>query len=147
MGRSHFDSLESSLQKTNEWIRDMGLELGDDDRHHGYVALRAALHALRDRLTVEQSAHLAAQLPLVLRGLYYEGWSPARVPQRIRTRAEYLESIRAELEDAPPSIKERQEEIAQATFRVLARHIDWGEVHKIQEALPKPLRSMWPQYT
>ena len=54
---NHIEALNSSMQKTNEWIRDVAQELGDDNRHHAYAALRATLHALRDRLSLEQNAH------------------------------------------------------------------------------------------
>jgi uncharacterized protein (DUF2267 family) len=134
------------MHKTREWIRDMGMELEDDDRHHAYVALRAALHTLRDRLTIEQSAHFAAQLPLVLRGLYFEGWSPAHVPQRIRNQDEYLESVQLALADAPPDLQDRFLDVTRGAFRVIATHIDEGEVMKVVESLPKPLRALWPAY-
>ena len=47
--------------------------LGTDDRQDAYRAVRGVLHTLRDRLPVEESAQLAAQLPTLLRGVFYEG--------------------------------------------------------------------------
>jgi uncharacterized protein (DUF2267 family) len=35
---------------------------------------------LRDRLTVEAAAHFAAQLPDLIRGVFYAGWDPSAVP-------------------------------------------------------------------
>lgn len=68
---------DRTLQKTNLWLGDVMAELDTEDRHQAYSALRATLHALRDRLTVDEAAQLAAQLPLLVRGIYYENWRPA----------------------------------------------------------------------
>jgi uncharacterized protein (DUF2267 family) len=70
------DVFESTLQKTNIWIKDVMHALGSDDRQRAYQALRATLHGLRDRLTIEEVAQLGAQLPMLVRGFYYEGWDP-----------------------------------------------------------------------
>jgi uncharacterized protein (DUF2267 family) len=57
------DVFETTLHKTNGWLKELLEELDWQDRHAAYLALRATLHALRDRLTVEEVAELAAQLP------------------------------------------------------------------------------------
>jgi uncharacterized protein (DUF2267 family) len=65
---------DRTLYKTHTWLKEIMEVLGTEDRHRAYMALRAVLHALRDRLTVEEVAQLGAQLPMLIRGLYYEGW-------------------------------------------------------------------------
>ncbi len=69
--------LDTSLQRTHGWLRDIGEELGFDNERAPYAALRATLHALRDRLPVELVAHLGAEMPMLVRGLYYDGWHPS----------------------------------------------------------------------
>jgi uncharacterized protein (DUF2267 family) len=64
--------------------------LGWPNRHKAYLALRATLHALRDRLTVEEVAQLGAQLPTLIRGFYYEGWDPTGKPLRVRHKEQFL---------------------------------------------------------
>src|SRR5271166_430754 len=74
MSDTQVAALDHTVQQTNVWLKRLGEELHIDDRHVAYSALRAVLHVLRDRLTAEQAVHLGAQLPLLVRGLYYEGW-------------------------------------------------------------------------
>lgn len=74
MTATHPDVFADSVEKTNEWIGDLANVLDGGDRREAYRVLAAFLHTLRDRLTIEDSARLAAELPLALRGVYFEGW-------------------------------------------------------------------------
>ena len=60
---------DTTVQETNLWLKAIMEGLHTDDRHLAYVALRATLHALRDRIGPENAVHLAAQLPMLVRGL------------------------------------------------------------------------------
>jgi len=70
-------ALDGTIQKTNIWLREVMDELGSDDRHRAYLALRSVLHSLRDRLTIEEATDLGAQLPILVRGFYYDAWNPS----------------------------------------------------------------------
>src|SRR5688572_2184603 len=84
------DALERTVQKTAEWLDDMARELGTDDKAEAWRVLRGFLQVLRDRLTVDEAAHLAAQLSHVLRGVFYEGFDPSRQPEKIREGEVFL---------------------------------------------------------
>ncbi|GAA1900837.1 DUF2267 domain-containing protein [Streptomyces sodiiphilus] len=74
------DSLEHALHTSHTWLNSVAEALGTTDHQLAYRALRAWLHTFRDRLTVDVAANFAAQLPELLRGVYYEGWDPSTVP-------------------------------------------------------------------
>lgn len=78
--RSQF--FDQSVQTAQAWIDRVAEQFDTDDRDFGFRVTKAYLHALRDQLPVTDAAHFAAQLPDLLRGVFYEGWSPAHVPLR-----------------------------------------------------------------
>src|SRR6266481_7334219 len=88
------DAIDTTVQKTYRWLRELAVELGGVGRDDAYDVLRGFLHTLRDRLTIDEAADLAAQLPMLIRGLYYEGWDPSRVPIKMKA-VEFLESFAA----------------------------------------------------
>lgn len=138
---SGLEVFDSTIHKTNSWIKDVMHELGTDDRHRGYQVLRAVLHALRDRITIEEVAQLGAQLPMLIRGFYYEGWDPTDKPVKHRHKDEFLARILLAFrtdDDIDP------ERCARAAFAVLARRISEGEIEDVKHVLPSELQDLWP---
>jgi uncharacterized protein (DUF2267 family) len=134
------DVFDTTVQETNEWLRAIHEELGWGDRQLAYLALRATLHAVRDHLTADEGAHLAAQLPLLVRGIYYDGWDPSRVPVRERHREQFLARVAAGFEGVPPV---NPEEMARAVLQVLGTRISAGEVEDVRQMLPEAVRDLW----
>ena len=145
MSATGLEVFDTTLQKTNSWLHDLMQALGWLDRHKAYTALRATLHALRDRLSVEEVAQLGAQLPMLIRGFYYEGWDPTGKPMRIRQKEQFLARIELELrgderfDDLVPV-----ERIAQAVFMLLAQRISAGEIEDVKHVMPAEIRELWP---
>ena len=138
------DVFDTTIQKTNLWLKDLMWELGWEDRHQAYEGLRITLQTLRDRLTVEEAAQLSAQLPLLLRGTFYEGWNPTGHPTKERHLEAFLAPIRAHFRNDP---RVDGEEVARAVFKLLANYISAGEMQDIQHTLPKELHALWPTST
>jgi uncharacterized protein (DUF2267 family) len=139
MTQGSVDSVERTVQKTNEWLKDLAGELGTDDRDEAWRVLRAYLRVLRDRLTMDEAAQLAAQLPHLLRGVFYEGFDPGHQPEKIRDRDVFL----ARLADAaqPNDMAEAAAAAAAAT-RVLRRRITPGELDDVMAQLPGEIREL-----
>jgi uncharacterized protein (DUF2267 family) len=132
---------DTTIQKTNIWINDLMKVLSWQDRHKAYLALRATLHALRDRLTVDEVAHLGAQLPMLIRGFYYEGWDPSHKPLRERHKEQFLAHIEHEF---PGDDCVDPERVARSVFTVLAMRVSEGEIEDVKHVLPAEMRDLWP---
>jgi uncharacterized protein (DUF2267 family) len=131
---------DRTIHRTNIWLKDLMETLGTESRQRAYSALRATLHATRDRLTIEETAQLGAQLPMLLRGSYYEGWVPARMPVKAH-REQFLARIAEELRAGAPS---EVESIARAVFAVIARRVSEGEIEDVKHVVPQDIRDLWP---
>lgn len=139
MTATMISAFEKSIQKTNQWLEELAQDL-ESDPQQAYHALRGSLHALRDRLTVEEASDLGSQLPLLVRGAYYEGWNPAHTPTADRDLQTFLQRIEAELNLATPFAPE---EAARAVFRLLSRHCTEGQIKHVLSNLPKEIASLW----
>lgn len=134
-------AFDSTLQTTNHWLHDIMERLGLQDRQGAYHALRVVLHVLRDRLSVDQTAELGSQLPMLVRGIFYEGWKPQGKPLRVRRKEEFLELVADQL--VPPQAD--AESVTRAVFDVLFRHISQGEVRHLKYLLPGEIRDLFPE--
>jgi uncharacterized protein (DUF2267 family) len=131
---------EAVLEKASDWVDAVASELGTTHKRAGYAALRATLHALRDSLDMERAVQLGEELPMLIRGLYYEGWGAGNGPPRIRGLVDFLESVRhalrghAELLDSTKA--------AQATFAALGKLLSRSEIDAIVSWLPSDIRQL-----
>jgi uncharacterized protein (DUF2267 family) len=132
---------DTTVHKTNSWLKEVMQEIHRDDRRKAYLALRATLHALRDRLTVEEVAQLGAQLPMLIRGFYYEGWDPTDKPLKIRDKEEFLGLVAEEFRTDDTL---NPELIARAVFKVLANRVTAGEIEDVKHVMPAEIRALWP---
>lgn len=130
-------NLDAAIDKTNVWLAGIEAGFGTDDRQLAYRVLRAWLHCLRDRLSVEVSAHFAAQLPELLRGVFFDSWNPSRVPQRY-DRAEYVTRFAREARIHDSDVVKAAGIVA----AVVRQHMSAGIVAHVLGRLPAGLRSV-----
>ena len=140
------EAFDTTIQKTNEWLRDIANELGIDNRRHAYLALRGTLHAMRDFLPIDESAQFSAQLPMLVRGLYFEGWDPSDTPAKDRSRERFLGRVETALERAlwNEEYPIDAEAAARAVLRVISDRISGGEMDQVRRVMPERIRELWP---
>jgi len=128
---------DHAVQSANTWVRDVAEAFPTEDRRFAYRVLRAWPHTLRDRLTVQSTAHFAAQLPELVRGMYYEGWNPSRVPEKY-DRDVYVDRLAHEANISTKDVPKAAAAVASA----LARHLGAGQLDKVLDQLPAPIRDL-----
>lgn len=133
---------DKTLQTTNTWLGEIMDTVGPD-RQVAWHLLGAVLRTTRDRVPVGLAAHLGAQLPLLVRGAYYDRWRPADTPADWRSLDEFLEVVSEDMEGTRPV---NAKEGAQSVFKVLNHHVDPGQVANVREALPEEVRRLWPEH-
>ena len=141
MSNTGLEVFDTTLHETNRWLKIMMGELETDDRRLAFTALRATLHALRDRIGPANAVHLGAQLPMLLRGAFYEGWRLAGTPTHERHVDDFLFHIDGNL---PPNSHVNAERAARASFVAMTECLDAGEVAKVIQLLPSEIRWLWP---
>ncbi len=132
---------DQTLHKTYEWLEELRDIADLRDEGQAYAVLRGVLHALRDRLTVDEAADLGAQMPMLVRGLYFEGWDPSSTPRKTRSRETFLDSISLNIN---PSEGVDVEQAARAVFALLTHRITSGEISDVRHMLPRDVRELWP---
>ncbi len=135
------DVFDTTLQQTNLWLKDLMQRLGTEDRRLAYRVLSRTLHAVRDRIGPDNAVHLGAQLPMLVRGFYYEGWHMAGTPTKERLTEDFLEHVNCHV---LRGLRLDPEKAVRAVFEVLCDRLDPGEIEKVIKVFPPELRNLWP---
>ena len=131
-----------AAEQAQAWVNELADDLSWSDAR-SYLLLRSVLHALRDWLEPEEMADLSAQLPLLVRGIYFEGWRGLEPPVPDRSKDAFVGRIAADFANEPPDDADRA--IA-AVFRLLDRHLSAGEIKQVRNSMKKQLRQLWPTH-
>lgn len=140
---THIRAFDSTLQTTHRWLQELELAASLDSEAEAYSVLRVVLHALRDRLPVDEAVHLGAQLPMLIRGFYYEGWKPSTTPKKQRSVEAFLEGMQP-----LPRLKGEisAEQALRSVFLMLDHRISEGEIADVRQAMPEEVRDLWPKH-
>lgn len=135
-------AFDVTIEHSQHWLDDVLDQLRTDDRELAYAALRAVLHTLRDRLPTAEAVDLAAQLPMMLRGMYFEGWTPDRESKHRMDKDAFLRHVAREMKrsDLPP------EEAVRAVFHLLTARVAHGEIADVIGTLPEAFEPLWPPH-
>jgi uncharacterized protein (DUF2267 family) len=132
------DVIDRTVTKTYEWLRAVADRGNFDDMHRAYQILRAVLHALRDRLTSDVAAHVSAQLPVLVRGVFYEGWDPTKTPERM-SASEFLARVEKEANLKGTS---EAEDATRAVMAVLWDELGEGTIKHLMSVLPRDFAAL-----
>src|SRR5271170_5730915 len=139
MSATGLQVFDRTLQITNIWLNEISDVLGPD-RKMSWAVLGAVLRTLRDRLPTNVSAHLGAELPLLVRGAYYDHFQPARQPTDLKTTEQFLADVEEQLIGQKPVDLPGA---AKAVFAVLSRHLPAAACEKVRQSLPADIRRLW----
>lgn len=141
MSAAGLESIDRAVQLTHTWINELDGRLGWKSKSRSYRLLRTVLQAVRDWLPANEAADFAAQLPELLRGVYYEHWQPANTPVRERSKADFLARIELAFKTDP--LVYAPDAVA-TVFAMLSEKISGGEIEDVRRSLPAHLRELWP---
>jgi uncharacterized protein (DUF2267 family) len=136
-------NFDKHCKEGNEWLLEIGDRAGFPDRTDwSYGCLRAVLHTLRDRTTIEEVFQLSAQLPVLIRGILFEGYKPSGKPEKLNAE-EFMSRIKKDLGNANPIS-------ANDAFRVIIELLydrtTTGEMDDIRGQMPKAIQQIWDKY-
>lgn len=131
---------DKAIQDANIWVNDVMDELDWDDKQRAYTLLRSTLHVLRDRLQADEAAHFAAQLPTLIRGVYFEGYQPAKASSNIRHRDQFVSAVEKAFKNDP---NDDPVVAVSGALDVIADHISEGEIDDVKARLPANIRKLW----
>ena len=135
------ESIDHTVQLTHQWVSELDQRLGWEDKHRSFRLLRTVLQALRDWLPVNEAASFGAQLPELLRGVYYEHWRPAATPVKPRHKADFIARIADAFKVDPFFVSE---DAVAIVFELLTDKLTRGEIENVRRALPADIRAIWP---
>jgi uncharacterized protein (DUF2267 family) len=131
------DPFGEAIGQAHAWVAQIADSL-DDDKDSAYRALRATMQALRDRVTVETAAHLSAQLPLLIRGIFFEGWDPSDVPVKMHAD-DFIARVR---HDAVLDTDDQAKEAIRAVVEVMWKHLTPGALEHLGAQLPVDMQPL-----
>ncbi|MEW9920954.1 DUF2267 domain-containing protein [Marimonas sp. MJW-29] len=132
--------IDHAAQVTHEWINELAERLDWSSKRSALRLMRVTLQNLRDHLLVNELAQFSAQLPLLIRGILFEGWVPKRTPVKDRSAATFIAAIEEKLGQ---TAEYRGAEDIRCVFDMLNNRVSRGEIEDVRASLPEGIRGLW----
>jgi uncharacterized protein (DUF2267 family) len=126
---------EKYANEGNHFVNEVANQLGCE-RAKAARLTQVVLHALRDRLPVNEAVHVSQGLPMALKGIFIDQYEVGRVPVVLRNKEDFLMFIWNKLSN--PKEFESTDEIAdgfRAVYTVLSKHLSPGQMEKLNNSL------------
>lgn len=140
MSTHGLEMLDHTVQLTHKWIDELDDALGWHDKHRSFRLMRAVMQTLRDCLPINESADFAAQLPILLRGVYYEQWRPRQTKSPHWTLDHFLQRLHHYFPSDP--IEDMADAVS-ITFAFFSTKVSEGEIRDVVGCLPAEIRELW----
>jgi uncharacterized protein (DUF2267 family) len=129
---------EKFAMKGNEFLHHLEANLGIEDRAHAARILRSTFKVFRNHLAIEESLHLVAQLPMAIKGVYVDGWSPGEYCRITSTEDFILEIIKAEGKSAWRDFSSSEEilESVRAVIGTMKLYVSPEEINQALRTFP-----------
>ena len=141
MSNTSITTFTHGAEQAQQWVNELDDDLNWGDKGRSYRLLRAVLHTMRDFLSIEEVADLSAQLPILIRGIFFEGWDPSTAPVWKRKKQDFIAQVASDFNNDPLG---NPDVAIAAVFRLIDRHISQGEITQVRNAMQKSLRNLWP---
>jgi uncharacterized protein (DUF2267 family) len=138
MAGSDVRSINKTIQNTMEWLHGIKAELGWEDDERVYEATRAVLHAIRDRLPVEDAVQFSAQLPILLKGVFFDQYDPTGKPLKVRTKEEFYELVRSDFDGFLNA-----EEAVEGVLRGMRHKLPEESFNDVRDNMPEGIRDLF----
>lgn len=141
MSTQGLEIIDHTAQTAHEWVNELAARLDWSSKRSALRLLRTVLREVRDHLLVDELAQFSAQLPLLIRGMLFEGWVPKRTPVKNRSAAGFLRGVEHQLGDCD---EYRGSEDLKYVFELLNNRLSRGEIEDVRASLPQDIRAFWP---
>jgi uncharacterized protein (DUF2267 family) len=142
---TNISSLDRAVQNAVLWLNDIQTELGWENREIVYKATKAVLQTIRDRLPVSELFHFSTNLPIVLKGMLFEGYDPSEAKkEKIKTIQEFYDRIQTHYDPLQRDIVSGHQ-AAFGVINVLFNRIGEGEMRKVADNMPLKLKPLFKQ--
>jgi uncharacterized protein (DUF2267 family) len=141
MSAQGLEVIDHAAQTTHEWVAELAGRLDWVSKRSALRLLRVTLHQIRDHILIDEVAQLSAQLPLLIRGMFFEGWVPKRTPVKDRSAEGFVKSIEDQLGETADY---RGPADITYVFLLLNAHLSVGEIEDVRASLPADIRAFWP---
>lgn len=134
--------LENNIHQTMDWVYaiEEACQWDENNQRRAFTALKAVLHELRNLLSIEQTAQLSTQLPLVIRGIFFENWNPNSITFQKMNKQDFLESVAKALY---PYRDMDIEATTKGVLHVLGEKMPEGEFEKILQNIPGEIKELY----
>lgn len=137
---------EQYSQDAREFVNEIAVELGDPaNKAQAERIMTSVLHTVREVLSPEESLHFISQLPMLMKGIYVNGWH-LETKNRIRSMTEFTECLKLQSPRTAAQDfgnEEKAEANTRAVLRVVRRHVATGEIKDIVSQFPPDLADLW----